>query len=132
LIIPIVMAIAAAAAFGLLHAMHWNPHAGDVITAAVVCMISGTAALAPAFSKRRGGITPLFQAGLMGTVLHLLVTLACAAVIMLGKLSADRRVFLYLILVFYWVSLVTLVRILARLFREEMNLTATAPQSKIG
>ena len=130
LVIPIVLAVAAVAAWFVLGAMHWTPHLRDVIGAAAVCAVSGTAALAPAAMKRRAGIQALFQAGLLGTVMHLLVTLAGGAVMVLGQVAVDRRAFLYLILVFYWVSLVTLVRILARFFREETALAVANQQAK--
>src|SRR5947209_18635172 len=118
LVIPIVLGLLAVGAWYTLAALHVGVHARDVAAAAIVCGLSAELALVPAWVKRNAGMLALFQAGLIGTVLHLMLTLLVGVVVTFAHGVADRRTFLYLLIVFFWVSLMIMVTRLARLFRD--------------
>jgi hypothetical protein len=117
LLIPIVMLLVAAGCWGVMAAMGLKIHPRDLIVAAVICTIAGEMALAPATLLRSGDAATVSQAGLAGTVIHMFLSLLLAAMAWMGKLVIDRGPFLFLLLAFYWISLIVLVLATARLVR---------------
>jgi hypothetical protein len=118
LLIPIVLLLVAGACWGSSVAMGWRPHGRELIAAATACGIAGVLALAPAVLMRGGDAAGVSQTALLGTVIHMFIALLLAAIIWLGRLVADRSAFLFMLLAFYWISLIVLVLALARLVRQ--------------
>jgi hypothetical protein len=128
LVIPIVLAALAVGAWLALKGLHVNVHGRDIAAAAIVCGVSAELALIPAWLRRNAGMLALFQAGLIGTVLHLVIALLIGVVMTFAHAAADTRTFLYLLIAFFWVSLMVMVMGLARLFRE----ASPAPSAAAG
>lgn len=119
LVIPIVLAVLAVGAWLALKGLHVGVvHGRDVAAAAIICGVSAELALVPAWLRRNAGVLAVFQAGLVGTVLHLIAALFIGVVMMFAHVAVDTRTFLYLLIAFFWVSLMVMVMGLARLFRE--------------
>ncbi len=112
-----------------------DPHLREIAFATVITIVSATVALVPLALTPRSSPVAVFQAAFGGTVIHLFLTLGIgAAAHSLGRV--DRGLFLFLLLAFYWTSLVFLViavtQVVRRSAREFQPPTATAaaPQSK--
>ncbi len=118
LFIPMVLLVIVGGCWGVSTAMGLQPHVRELIAAAVICVISGDLALLPAVLFRKSEPATVSQAGLAGTVVHMFLTLLLAAVVWMGKLVAYRQMFLFLLLAFYWISLIVLVLAMTRLVRS--------------
>jgi hypothetical protein len=118
LLIPVVLLVVAGAYWGLAVTLGWRPHARELIAAATACGVGGIFALAPSILMRGGDVAGVTQTALLGTVIHMFVTLLAAAIIWMGGLVADRAAFVFLLLAFYWISLIALVLAMARLVRH--------------
>lgn len=92
-----------------------NPHAGELFIAAGVCLISVEVAVLPLARRRNGKPDALFQAGFLGTVLHLLLAAALAGVVLFGFNTSNA--FAYWMLALYWMSLMGLCWVIARQMR---------------
>lgn len=127
LIIPLIVALFAAGMCGLFHVMGWPQHARELGTVAVVCALSGDLSLIPAIFAPRGGPIAVSQASLVGTVTHIFLTLVLAAVVWAAHpMIMERQAFIYLLLAFYWISLVGLVIALVRIVRKASSALQTA------
>jgi hypothetical protein len=63
----------------------------------------------------------VFQAGFGGTVLHLFLTVALGASVYALNVVEDRRLFVLLLMGFYWVSLMLVVVAMIRVFRKAVT-----------
>ncbi len=93
-----------------------NPHAAELLTAAGVCLISVEVGVLPLALRRKATPDALFQAGFLGTVLHLLLAAALAAVVMFGFNTSNA--FAYWMLGMYWMSLLGLCWVIAGRMRR--------------
>ena len=117
LFIPIVVLLVAGGCWGVFVMIGVKPHPRELLAAAIICAVAGEMALLPATLLRKADATTVSQAGLAGTVIHMFLTLMLAAMAWMGKLIVDRGPFLFLLLAFYWISLIVLVLAMARLVR---------------
>lgn len=121
--VPIVLALLALVALGVMRSATGQPHAPEVFAAAGVVIISSTLALVPITLARRSDAVVVFQAAFGGTVIHMFLAVALAAGCHVLKLvpDPDRRLFLFLLLSFYFVSLIVLVLAMVRVFRKSAS-----------
>jgi hypothetical protein len=130
LIIPLIVALFAAGVWGVGHACAWAVPWRELGMAAALCAVSGELSLIPALRTHRNDPVAMAQAALIGTVAHMVLTLVLAAGAWSARLvPLERHAFIYMLLVFYWVSLIGLVIALARILR---GLAASKPQTAGG
>jgi sugar phosphate permease len=115
-----VMVLAAGLGYVICRSSGWAVHERELLIAMVIGIVAGEAAFVPAMLAGRE-TADVAQAGLGGTVIHMLLMggLTVAAVAL--KLATDPMALVWWVLVFYWVSLalvaagyVSLVRSAAR------------------
>jgi hypothetical protein len=111
-----VLAIAAIAAV-ILRQVKGDPHLRDLSILTAITLFSAMLSMIPLLLMRGRSAVAVFQAAFGGTVLHLLVMLGLGAAVQMMK-WVDRGIFLFLLLAFYWFSLVFIVTAMARLFRS--------------
>jgi hypothetical protein len=126
--VPIVLALLALVALGVMRSATGQPHTPEVLAAAGVVIFSSTLALVPITLARRSDAVVVFQAAFGGTVIHMFLAIALAAACYVLRLvpDPDRRLFLFLLLSFYFVSLIVLVLAMVRVFRKSAALAAHA------
>ena len=118
LLIPLVLLLVAGGCYGSAKVMGGNGHGRELIAAAVICAIAGDLAMLPIVLLRKSkDAAVVAQAGLGGTVIHMLLTLILAAAMWSQMEVAGRKSFLFLLLAFFWVSLIVLVLAMVRLVR---------------
>jgi hypothetical protein len=116
--VPLALALLALVAAGVVRSATGDAHAHEVAAAAAVCIVSATLALVPITLARRSDAVVVFQAAFGGTVIHMFLAIALAAACHVLQLVADRRLFLFLLLSFYFVSLIVMVLAMVRIFRK--------------
>jgi len=113
------MVIAAVAAAFVLRAVTGDPHVRDVATVSLVTLVSAHLSMLPLMLCRRSrSLVAIFQAGFGGTVLHLFLTIAAGAAVYALHVVEDRRLYVILLMGFYWVSLMLVVVAMIRVFRK--------------
>lgn len=95
-----------------------HAHLGDLVIVTVITLISGQLSLLPLWLLRKSSPIALFQAAFGGTILHLFLTLAVGATFYALRLVGDQRFFLFLLLGFYWFSLIFVVTVMIKIFRR--------------
>ena len=130
------MLIAAVAGGFVLRAVTGDAHVRDVTTVSLVTLASAHLSMVPLMLCRRSrALVVIFQAGFVGTVLHLFLTIALGAAAYALHLVEDRRLYVILLMAFYWVSLMLVVVAMIRVFRKvaagaaATAATAVAPPS---
>ncbi len=118
---PILLALSSAIGVACCHAGHLNPHARELMLAAVVFVIASQTALTPMLFSRRRTAMALTQAALIGLVLHLILAMALSVAILLT--TKPSTAFAYWSLLFYWTTLCGLAFVFIRAVR-----TATPAQ----
>jgi hypothetical protein len=116
--VPLALAALALAALGVVRSATGAPHAREVAAAAGVVITAATLALVPVTLARRSDPVVVFQAAFGGTVIHMFLAIALAAACHVLQVVADRRLFLFLLLSFYFVSLIVMVLAMVRIFRK--------------
>lgn len=116
--VPVALALLALAALAIVRASTGQPHTREVLAAAAVVIASAELALLPIILARRADPVVVFQAAFGGTVIHMFLALTLAAACHVLQLVPDRRMFLFLLLSFYFVSLIVLVVAMVRIFRK--------------
>ena len=107
-----------------------DPHLREVGFAAAITVFSAVVAVLPLALTSKSSPVAVFQAAFGGTVAHLFLTLALgAAAHTLGRV--DRSLFLFLLLAFYWVSLLFVVTALIKVFRRAFPKHATATDTAV-
>jgi hypothetical protein len=96
-----------------------------LIIAALTCIVAGQLGLVPSLLTRHASSAAVAQAGLAGTMVHLFLAAAGAAVVFLGKLNVGNG-FTYWLLTFYWVTLIVLAIEIARSVRQAHSSAAQA------
>lgn len=102
-----------------------DPHLREVAYAAGITLVSAMLSMIPMFLARHSEPVVVFQAGFGGTVIHLFVTLAMGAAVHFLQVVGDRRIFVFLLLAFYWFSLLFLVIAMITIFRQKFPKTPT-------
>jgi hypothetical protein len=80
----------------------------ELLAAAIACLIAGEAAIVPLLLARGGTQVSMAQAALVGTTLHLFVSITLAGVAVFARVGLSHA-FLYWLLALYWVTLIGLV-----------------------
>ena len=117
LLIPTVLLLIAAGCWGVAAVGGWKLQPRELIATVAICIVSGEMALMPTVLLRKSDAATVSQAGLAGTVIHMFLTLLLAAVAWMGHLIHNRQQFLFLLLAFFWVSLIVLVLAMTWLVR---------------
>jgi hypothetical protein len=121
LLIPAVLIPLAALAWAVPAALGRTASARDLAAAAVICLLSAEFALLPAVLLRKSGPAVISQAALAGTAIHMFLGLLLAALAWVAHLIVDKKSFLFLLLAFFWVSLIVLVLAMVRLIRRAQS-----------
>jgi hypothetical protein len=98
--------------YALCAAAGWDAHPASMLAAGAVALLAAGAALLPLRLTRGGDQAARAQAGLVGTLVHMLGCLAGAAVMLVVIKGLPGAA--YWMLAFYWVTLIALVTGLAR------------------
>ena len=109
---PIVVLLAAACGYGLCAAFGWDPHVKDMALAAVGILVVAELAVLPLLLQVDKNVAGVSQAALVGTLVHLMTGIMFVGFV-LFSLKPDGA-FLYWVLTFYWVTLVSLVVLFVR------------------
>jgi hypothetical protein len=109
---------AAGAGYGACRLAGRDAFAQAALAAAIICSLSAMLAALPALLSRQADVAAASQAGLIGTLGHLLLTLLLAAAAWALKLVHQRQPFLLWLIVLYWVSLVALVCVVLQVIRH--------------
>jgi hypothetical protein len=104
---PIAVAFTAACGVGVCLALGWNPHVRELVVAAAIGLIACELALLPVVLARHANQLVMSQAALIGSMIHLFIAGAGAAVVLLGHLPLGRSCMIWL-MVFYAASLIAL------------------------
>ncbi len=124
------LALTAAVAALILRQATGQAHVGDLLIVTGITLASGHIAMLPIWMMRKSAPVVLFQAAFVGTVLHLFITLVVGAAVYALRLVGDRGMFLFLLLGFYWFSLIFVIGAMIRLFRRLFPQPAPAAQTK--
>ena len=117
--------LTAAVAAVVLRQTTGHAHLRDLGIVTGITLLSSHIAMVPLLMARGKSTVTVFQAAFGGTVIHLFLMLAMGAVIHAMK-WADRGVFLFLLLAFYWFSLVLVVTAMIKIFRGYLHPSPTA------
>lgn len=123
-LLPVVLAVAFAAAVGVCRAIGIDAHVKDLLAATLTCLVAGELATIPLMLSRGGNQASVAQAALIGSAVHLFVCVAVAGILVLGRLGPGP-VFLYWLLGFYWVTLIVLVVVFAKSIRSAPTVQAS-------
>lgn len=123
------LATAAVAAMVLYQFTH-TAHLREVGFAASITLVSALLSMIPMALVRKSDPVVVFQAAFGGTVIHLLLTLAIGAAVHALQLVDDRKVFIFLLLAFYWFSLIFVVTAMIRIFRQAAQQRAASLRAK--
>ena len=99
-------------------------HAPEFIWPAVICTITGELALLPVLLLRKSDVGTVSQAGLVGLVVHMFLTLISAAILWMIHLIHFPRIFVFGLLGFFWISLILLVMLMVLIVRQAANPTS--------
>jgi hypothetical protein len=116
--VGICIVLAAAAAVPILRAATGRGHEREVLTAGVIVLIAAELSLVPLLLSRRSKMLVVFQAALVGTVIHLFLTFAMGAAAFAMRIIEDRYFFLFVLMGLYWISLIFLVTVMTRAGRR--------------
>jgi hypothetical protein len=116
--IPIAVLAVTGIGYGLCRAAGRLGHGREALVAALICIVAGEVAATPILLAQDSDVSRSSQAGLLGTLGHLFLTVVLAAVVWMLQLAGERQPFLFWLLALYWVSLVTLVAIVVRVIRQ--------------
>ena len=119
--IPILIVIVVGILFAVCKVMGLHFYAREILSAATICIFSGELALLPAVLLRKADSGTVSQAGLVGTVVHMFLTLLLSAIVWMGKIVEHRSAFIFALLASFWISLLILVLLLAKLIRLAGN-----------
>jgi hypothetical protein len=97
-----------------------QPHLRDLAIVTGITLLSSQAAMIPIGLARKSDPVVVFQAAFGGSVIHLFTTLALGATVHAMKWVDDRSLFLFLLLGFYWFSLIFVVTAMIKIFRRSV------------
>ena len=107
-LVPITLAIAIAVGFAVCRMMGFDPHTKEMIAAGLACLVAGELAGVPLVLARGENQAGIAQAALVGTVVHMFVSIAVAAVVVFAHLGLAGT-FLYWLMAMYFATLIALV-----------------------
>ena len=112
-LIPAMLILTAAGGLAVARIMNWSVSSNALSLAGAIATGASILALVPVALARHATQLGMSQAALVATMLHLFVTVAAAAVVVLGKFAAGEG-FLYWLMAFYFPTLIALVVVLVR------------------
>jgi hypothetical protein len=112
------MLVAAVAAELIVRQVTGQPHLREVVAVTLITLVSANLSMVPLAIVRKGSTVAIFQAGFGGTVLHLFLTIGMGAAAHAMRLVGERSLFVFLLLGFYWISLMLVVVAMIRVFRR--------------
>jgi hypothetical protein len=123
---PVVVAVSAGIGLILCALLGWNPHERELIWAAGICLAAGEVAMLPLLLYR--GAVPMHpaQAGLLATVLHLMVAMFIGGGIIL--LLQPVIAFAVWLMVFYGLTLAVVFTAALRAIRASDLPNGCAPK----
>lgn len=107
-LVPMFLAIAVAIGFAVCRIAGIEAHGKELVAAGLTCVIAGQLAAIPLVLTRGADQAGVAQAALVGTVIHLFVSIAVAAVVVMGHVGLGAA-FIYWLLGLYWIALIALV-----------------------
>ena len=116
--IPLILLVLSGVWFAVCKAAGLPYHSREIVLACIVCFLAAQFALLPAVLLRKADSGTLSQAGLVGTVVHMFLTLILASIVWMSHWIENRKFFLFALVGYFWITLLALVIILARLIRE--------------
>ena len=116
--VPLAMLLTATAAALILRAFGRPVDPKTFVTAAAIATLSAEAALIPLVLTRHASPVAVSQAALGGSMLHLFLTFALGATAFMMNLAGRRDLFLFLLLGFYWISLIFIVIAMIKCIRR--------------
>lgn len=129
MLIPLALLAVVIGGVAVCAAAGWNIHTREMTVAAVSSGVVCVLALVPSFLARRAGQGAVAQAGLLGTLVHLMGHAAVAAFVIIAKPRLHPS-FIWWFMPFYWVTLAAVVGVLVRQVRQApVNADATAAAS---
>ena len=123
ILIPASIALTAAGGMTLCALLHRNAHPVEMSLAAMVAVLACLAACVPLRMARRSDQLAVSQAALVATMLHLFVTIALAAIAILGHFKLHTA-FLIWLSAFYWMTLIALVLVVVRMIKTATPATS--------
>jgi hypothetical protein len=115
--IPLALFAVIGGGIALCAAAGWTVQAREMIIAALSSGVACLLALGPVYLARRGGQAAVAQAGLLGTLVHLMGHVIVAAFVILAKPKLHPS-FIWWLMPFYWVTLAALAGVLMRQVRH--------------
>lgn len=120
---PVVVAVSAGIGLIVCAALGWNPHWHELLLAAGICLAAAEVATLPLLLHR--AVLPMHpaQAGLLATVLHLmLATMIGGGVILLAH---PPIAFTFWLMLFYWLTLISVSVAAIRVVKAAAHESAT-------
>jgi hypothetical protein len=117
LTIPASLALTAAGGAGVCAIAGWKLHAFEMSVAGGAIALACIVAMLPIVLARGATQLGMAQSALVGSMAHLFVGIALAAVALFGKFGLHPS-FFYWLLAFYWLSLIALVATFAAAIRK--------------
>jgi ABC-type Fe3+-siderophore transport system permease subunit len=129
LIPPAIAAVTAGIGLGVCAICKINPHVQEMWIALVVTLAAAELAMIPLVIVRNKTTLEVSQAGLVATVIHLLVSAAGGLSVMqwIHQGTHPRPAFLYWLCAFYWTALAGVCRVLIRAIKAAPNPTGPVP-----
>lgn len=133
-VIPIAVLLTAGCGWGLCRLMGWDPQLRWMLTAAGASLVAGLLAAVPLILVQRGApdgrpsVTAVSQAGLFGTLIHLMVLVIASGIVFFRM--QPTTAFTYWLLVFYWPTLIALVATFTAAVRQVSNPSSPVQQAK--
>jgi hypothetical protein len=119
---PVLLAVGAAVGVGVCRAVGVNPHIPEMIAALGSSVVAGELALIPAVLARGKSNVHVAQAAFLGMVLHLLTSVALAALVIL--VMRPPQSFAFWMLAGYWITLVGVSVVLIKAVRRAKPMPA--------
>ena len=121
LIPPAIAAVVAGVGLGICAILRRPPHVQEMLIAVAVALSAAELAMIPLVIVRGKTTLEVSQAGLVATVIHLLVSAAGGVGVM--QWTHSRQAFLYWLCAFYWTALAGVCRVLIRAIKAAPNPT---------
>jgi len=107
LINPALVVLAAATGIFVCRAVGANPHIPEMLIAGGICLLSAALAMIPILRQPAHAThAGLFQSAFLGSVIHLALCIALAAIILFWRKPGSA--FIYWLLAMYWLTLIGL------------------------
>lgn len=107
-LISVTLALVTALGIALCKTAGWNVGASGLAAAGAAALAASAGALIPLWLSRGASGATVAQAGLAGTVIHMMIAIGCAGLTLLVRDKISHS-FIFWLLAFYWTTLTALV-----------------------